>query len=112
MSGHIKRLVFSILFLFVFFVKMGISIAPLLLSIDKETVSAVIMQLELENSKDTSENAKDLQKVFKKGSELNLIYEFAINPLSEESLLKYHFNSKEYTTSFYPSVPTPPPNKS
>lgn len=98
------------MFLFVFFLKMGISVAPLLLSIDKETVSAAIMQLELENNKDTSENAKDLQKVFKKGSEINLIYEFAVNSFSEESRLKYHFSSKKYTTSFYPTVPTPPPN--
>ncbi|WP_155977962.1 hypothetical protein [Pedobacter glucosidilyticus] len=102
----------SALFLFIFAVKMGISVAPLIYSIDKETVNAAILQLELEtHSKDHhTDHSKDIGKLLKYGSELNYIYEFCLNPIPTNANLKYFVKPRNYINSFFPSVLTPPPN--
>ncbi|QEK50300.1 hypothetical protein FYC62_00440 [Pedobacter aquae] len=102
----------SALFLFIFAVKMGISVAPLVYSIDKETVNAAILQLELEsNTKEhNADHSKDISKLLKYGSELNHIYEFCLNPMPTNSNLKYFVKPRNYINSFFPSVLTPPPN--
>lgn len=92
-------------------IKMGLSIAPLVIEIDKETVNAVIMQLELESQgKDTNENLKDINKFVKKGSEYFSDYNLNFPPLSIDINLRFYTKIRPYFNSFYPSVLTPPPN--
>ncbi len=81
----------STLFLSLFAVKMSISIALLVYSMDKETVNAAILHLELEsNAKDHhSDYSKDIGRHLKYGSELNYIYEFCLNPMPTDSSFKY-----------------------
>lgn len=112
MKRAVQLNLISALFLFIFAVKMGISVAPLIYSIDKETVHAAILQLELEgNSKDnTTDNAKEINKLLKYGSELNHIYEFCLHPMPSRSNTKYFVKPRNYINSFFPSVLTPPPN--
>lgn len=106
------KLVISIIFLSVFTIKMGLSIAPLILTIDKETVNAVIMQLELESqAKEANDTVKDMNKFVKKGSDLLHDYQFNLNPLSTECNLRYYTKARPYINSFFPSVLTPPPNR-
>lgn len=111
MKKHSWKLFVSIVFLFVFTIKMGLSIAPLFFDLDKETVSAVILQLELETQgKDTNENLKDINKFVKKGSEIFSDYDIQFDPISIDSNLRFHTKARPYINSFYPSVLTPPPN--
>jgi hypothetical protein len=93
-------------------VKIVISIAPLVYSIDKETVNAAILQLELESitKEHQADHSKDISKLLKYGSELNHIYEFCINPIHTNKNQKYFVKPRNYINSFFPSVLTPPPN--
>lgn len=113
METRFKEFLISIAFLSIFAVKMGISVAPVVFYLDKDVVLSVILQLELENhSKEgSSEASKDLLKVFSKATHCNLIDLYPILPFSIDNLSKYHTNAKRYIASFYPSVPTPPPNR-
>lgn len=85
---------------------MVLSIAPVFVEIDRSTVNAVILQLELEN--ETHETTKDT-KSFKK-SEVNDLYEMCLLPIEMDVKVKYHIKPRNYVASFFPSVPTPPPN--
>lgn len=99
---------YSIIFLGVFFVKMALSAAPLIIShFDKTTVNAVIMQLEIENHA-KSKDAKDtsVKEYFTLGN-------FGFTPLRSAMLLSADTiigDQDEHIRAFYPSVPTPPPN--
>ncbi len=99
------------IFLFIFFAKMSISVAPAIFNLDKKTVNAVILQLELENnSKDSSESLKDLNNFIKKGTEFHTIFEFKLENIlliEKKIVVNKH---KFYLKKFFPSVPTPPPN--
>lgn len=85
---------------------MMISIAPVIFSLDKKLVSAVIMQLELEN--ETKDGAKDFNKAFNKVNEIK--HSFTFNYSLSNIFLDYHYFSKKYLTLYFPAVPTPPPN--
>lgn len=101
------RLFVSKLFFLVFVTKMILSVAPLVVHLDKATVNSIILQLELEN--ETKETTKDSN--VKKGVDGNYIYNFESIRLSNtECNLKYYVKPRHYITSFYPSVLTPPPN--
>jgi hypothetical protein len=92
-------------------VKILVSVAPLFLSLEKKEVAAVIVQLELDNEgKDDCNDTKDL-KVIKKGVEFIQIHQFGLTTFLPFDDIDYHFISKEYIKSFFPSVPTPPPNQ-
>lgn len=96
----------AILFLLVFTSKMILSVAPLFIQLDRTTINAVILQLELEN--ETHETVKD--SLAKKASDIYNVYELALIPIELSIKSKYHIKPRNYTNAFFPSVPTPPPN--
>ncbi|WP_353137720.1 hypothetical protein [Pseudopedobacter sp.] len=96
----------AIIFLMVFSAKMVLSVAPLFINIDKTTVNAVILQLELEN--ETHENSKDTN--VKKAIDIYGVYDLSLLPIEMDVKTKYHIKPRNYIESFFPSVPTPPPN--
>lgn len=99
--------VFSNVFLSIFFLKMVIATAPLIaISIDADSVHAVIMQLEIEQETSKGDfKAKVISEFYNRDSS------FSFN--NEEALLKLKltlFQCDKHPQAFYPSVPTPPPN--
>lgn len=109
MKKELARVIFSGLFLFIFFVKMVISIAPLIVKhCDKKSINAVIMQLEIENNTKESDQAKE--KVEK--DYVNPLKFLVLDSRFTQSLESKTptFNDMGHKQSFYPAVPTPPPN--
>lgn len=107
-----KRLIYSCLFISVFITKMIISTAPLILNLDKKVVNAVIMQLELENdTKEGASDAKDINNILKKGTEFFHVYDLVVVPSLRVDDIDYHYVSKKYIKTYFPRVPTPPPNQ-
>ncbi|WP_157687436.1 hypothetical protein [Pedobacter psychrophilus] len=91
--------------------KMFISTAPIIFDLDKKVVNAVIMQLELENdSKENPSDAKDIGKLLKKGTEFIHVYDFVMVHILKTETLDYHYISKKYIKTYFPTIPTPPPN--
>ncbi len=110
MKKEFARKLFSSIFLFVFFAKMVISVAPLIaVHLDSEIVQAVIMQIEIENhSTKGSDQAKDS---LNKGEWLSGLSKFNFNrPQIDLATKRYIFSRNSAIQAFYPSVPTPPPN--
>ncbi|WP_276358812.1 hypothetical protein [Daejeonella sp. H1SJ63] len=110
MTKEFFRILCSFVFLFIFFAKMLISIAPLIAThFDSNVVNAVIMQLEIEtNSTTSTDQAKDS---LTKGEWLSGIFKFNFEqaqPLI--AINKYLAMQDFHIEGFYPSVPTPPPN--
>lgn len=93
----------------IFFVKMAISIAPVIFMMDKKVVNAVIMQLENETKSEKDSTDKEDLKEKKAFDEYYSqfiridFHVFQINSLHNQENLIYH-------NIFYPVVPTPPPN--
>ena len=111
MKAKFKIVGYSLFFLTVFFIKMAISTAPLFLCLDKKVVNAVIMQLELENNaKENPTESKDNNSFFKKGIDFIHYNDFEIAQILTIDDVDYHFVSKQYIKTFFPRVPTPPPN--
>lgn len=98
-------------FISIFFIKMGISGAPVFFSgIDQGIMISVIMQIEVEHQSDGDSTKKALKygeyKLIDFNSSVdhfNILSHFGIN----NSFIEHH---KRYVNSFHPSVPTPPPN--
>jgi hypothetical protein len=110
MKKEFARKLFSYIFLFVFFAKMVISVAPLIaVHLDSEIVKAVILQLEIENhSGSGSDQAKDS---LNKGEWLSGVHKFNFNRPQIDVAVKRYVVSRNFAIqAFYPSVPTPPPN--
>jgi hypothetical protein len=100
--------VFSNIFLFIFFVKMMITLTPLIKNhFDREIMNAVIMQLEIENNaKGGSDTSKELFKDYLfslTNSNFSRVLQCLIATPSVD-------NEDAHLRTFYPSVPTPPPN--
>ena len=89
---------------------MVISIAPLIADhIDNRIVNAVIMQIEIETN--ASKGVDQAKESLNKGEWLSGIYKFNLtSPQTCVSLKKYSARSQFLVESFFPSVPTPPPN--
>lgn len=104
-----KRL-FSYVFLFIFFAKMVISVAPLVvIHIDSTVVKAVIMQLEIENH--STKGADQAKDNLNKGEWLSGLSKFNFNrPQVDIAMKRFNFSRNYPIQAFYPSVPTPPPN--
>lgn len=110
MTKEFFRISFSFVFLFIFFAKMVISIAPLIAThFDSKVVNAVIMQLEIETHSSTStDHAKDS---LTKGEWLSGIFKFNFEqPQTLIAIKRYLAMQDFHIEAFYPSVPTPPPN--
>jgi hypothetical protein len=103
------KIFYTSVFLFILFSKVVISAAPILaFHFDKESINAVIMQLEIENNTKETEKAKE-----KTDKDLwHGIYEiFSFSrPLYYFSSTAMPIEDMEHKQSFYPTVPTPPPN--
>ena len=89
---------------------MLISIAPLIADhIDNRIVNAVIMQIEIETN--ASKSLDQAKESLNKGEWLSGIYKFNLtSPHTCVALKKYSARSQFLVESFFPSVPTPPPN--
>ncbi len=102
----LKKL-FSILFLLIFFAKMVITLAPLIVNqFDRDTMNAVIMQLEIENNAKGSDTSKELLKDYiytiSSSNFTSLLQNLIKNPTAA--------SDANHRCTFFPSVPTPPPN--
>jgi len=105
------RKTYSFVFTAIFFVKMVISIAPIYASLyDSKHVMAVILQLEIENHTGKSSNADSATENFMKEFTVSLDWNRFLTPIKYLSIKQYIANDDLNIKSFYPSVPTPPPN--
>ena len=109
MKKEFAKKIFSHVFLFIFFAKMVISVAPLIaIHMDSEIVNAVIMQLEIENHSAKASDAKDS---LNKGEWLNGLSKFRFCAPQRDIASNQYILLRNHTIqAFYPSVPTPPPN--
>lgn len=104
MFKEIAKKIFSNIFLFIFFAKMAISVAPVLFGdMDEKSVYSVIMQIEIEHQSPRGAEAK-----WEEIQTLNQ-YNFS-QPLIEVTKSRVYSFENRHVQSFYPSVPTPPPN--
>ncbi len=100
-----------ILFLSIFSTKMAISGAPVFFAhIDKDIMISVIMQIEQEHSTD-GEGKTGLKFIEYKLVDFyhSHVYTSLIGEVSASKSFIEHF--KRYVSPYYPSVPTPPPNR-
>ena len=110
MKKELARLIFSFVFIFIFFIKMVISLAPVIANhFDSKIVNAVIMQLEIEtNSSKVADQTKDS---LSKGEWLSGFYKFNFEQAPKLIANKKYIAMQDYhIESFYPTIPTPPPN--
>lgn len=96
----------------IFFMKVLISITPIFSdSLDQDTILQVVLQLEIENNNNTSQNVGEevqdsLTKYFHHHS-----YSFVFSPIMEKlSNTSNYLDDVDIIIAFHPSVPTPPPN--
>jgi hypothetical protein len=100
----------SMIFLFVFFTKMVISVMPLFSFLDSKIAAAVIMQLEHENKTDKDDLEKDAAKE-KKSFDEHTIAAFEFRPMRlHESNTLNNLEKTLLVQPYHPIVPTPPPN--
>lgn len=109
MNARKFKILIGMLFLTIFLIKMVISLAPVFLYLDNKTVTAVILQLELESKADKDSLEKDAVK------EKKVFDETYMHVLAYQSFLngvKVLYNSEHclYKQVHHPQVPTPPPN--
>lgn len=98
---------FSWIFLFIFFMKMVIAAAPLISdSLEADCLNAVIMQVEIEQESSKEEVKLKGAKEYTHGYQ-SFIFSNA-SSLVNVKLSALHLENHQQT--FYPSVPTPPPN--
>ncbi|MDF2431562.1 MAG: hypothetical protein JWP44_1193 [Mucilaginibacter sp.] len=98
----------------VFSLKMAISFAPVFLSLNSKTITAVITELELDGKtdKDNTEKEnpeKDLIKD-KKFFDENMVYASAFVTILTEANVLHNQEHSLYIQQHHPVVPTPPPN--
>ena len=110
-KGMVKKLL-GVIFLFVFFAKMTISVAPIVADhFDSNIINNVIMQLEIEHS--STKGAEQEKENSCKGewvSDIKL-YNFSL-PLYYLCVKNGLSINEGHIQSFYPPVPTPPPSLS
>lgn len=106
-----NKLLFCAVFLGIFLIKMAISVAPVFLMINNNTVNAVIMQLELEdkNEKDSSVE-KGFFKYKKFFDEAITVHCYHITPILFETNMLHNLEQSLFVQTYHPIVPTPPPN--
>jgi hypothetical protein len=109
MRSKDSKILVSALFLFIFLVKMGISLAPLFSNIDSKTAAAVIMQLEHETKSDKDDLTKDTIKE-KNVFDDYLLISFEHQHYIIEQKVLFNLEKSLYIQSYHPTIPTPPPN--
>lgn len=110
MKKELARLLFSFIFLFIFSVKMLISIAPLIaVHLDSKIMNSVIMQLEIETN--TSKGADQAKDSLNKGEFLSGTYKFSFDEPHQIMTPSKYITSQDLNLEvFYPRIPSPPPN--
>lgn len=99
-----KRKIFSFLFFSIFFLKMVIATAPIYVSfLDKDHVMSVIMQLEIEGKTNLGSETTKAICIHRDDT-------FLIGAVNESDRTAFLLRNDRDLNSFYPSVPTPPPN--
>lgn len=97
------------MFVSIFLIKMAIAIAPAFLDLNKKTVTAVILQQELETKSDKDEPSKDSLKEKKFFDEyLSFLHEYKLLVVEFNQL--HNLENSLYKQVYHPVVPTPPPN--
>lgn len=107
------RLAIIIAFIGIFTAKMIISVAPVFISdLDRETINAVILQLEQEHDSEGDSGKSILKYIDYKPIDFHYLYTYI--PLLQIFGVKNSFidHFKRYVDPYHPSVPTPPPNLS
>ncbi|TSJ42893.1 hypothetical protein FO440_01520 [Mucilaginibacter corticis] len=99
----------SLLFMFVFTLKMSISLVPLFTFLDSGTAKAVIMQLEQETKGEKETNSKESFKE-KKAFDEHFLAMFHFDPFLTETNYLHNREHALLVQLFHPVVPTPPPN--
>ncbi|MXV14188.1 hypothetical protein [Hufsiella ginkgonis] len=109
MRKQVVQKAFSIFFIGIFFSKMLISAIPFFLAhYDNKVINAVIMQLEIEdNAEKSSEKMKE--PLLKEYCNDLLSFTF-VSPLTFMASTPADIQDDEHVQTFYPTVPTPPPN--
>lgn len=96
--------------MFVFALKMTVSVAPLLSTVfDSGTTKAAIMQLEQENKGEKENTDKESFKE-KKTFDEHLLAVFHFDPFLMETNFLHNREHALLVQLFHPVVPTPPPN--
>lgn len=105
------RLHIVIVFISIFTAKMFISAAPVFIAhFDKDLINSVILQLEHEHAPETDTGKDKVKFLDYKPLEPYLVTTL-LPPLHDFALTNAFFDHfKRYITSYYPAVPTPPPN--
>lgn len=89
---------------------MTISVAPVFLLLNNKTVSAVIMQLELEGKDEKDSSEKDASKDKKFFDENLVLHGYALTPIIVENNILHNQEHCLFVQTYHPIVPTPPPN--
>ncbi len=107
----IAEKIVSFIFVSIFFIKVFISAAPLiLLHFDSKCVNAVIMQLEIE-SDSSKETSKEVKEGLVKGEWFDRMHHFNFSqPYTHLISPKHALRDMPHVQTFYPTVPTPPPS--
>lgn len=110
MQAKTKIFIYCYVFLSIFIVKMLISTAPVILDLDSKVVNAAIMQLELENETKDNHSAKQMKTFLKSGTDyIHFNCFLTFSSILNNTTSRYYI-SKKYLKTYFPSVPTPPPN--
>jgi len=104
-----NKKIITMLFMFVFIVKMSISLVPLFSFLDSNTARAVIMQLEQESKTGKETPDKDVFKE-KKSFDEHLLSFFHYDAFLFETNYLHNREHSLLVQLYHPVVPTPPPN--
>jgi hypothetical protein len=96
-------------FMFIFIIKMAISVAPVFLCLDNKAVKAVIMQIENESKNEKEDPEKSAFKD-KKSFDENVNHIIAYTDFIAETRILHNLENSLYRQVYHPVVPTPPPN--
>jgi hypothetical protein len=109
MFKEIAQKIFSNVFLFIFFAKMAISVAPVFFgNMDEKSVYSVIMQLEIDHQLPKESESKELAA---KGDWFHYFQQYNFSQSLVDVIKSKAFGFEaDHVQSFYPPVPTPPPN--
>ena len=109
MKARKFKILTALLFITIFFAKIAISVAPVILSLDNKVVSAVILQLENETK---SEKESPDKEDFKEKKTFDEYYSHLVHINMHVIEINILHNQEDliYRNIYFPSVPTPPPN--
>ncbi len=105
--GFLRNLL-GVFFLTIFFLKIGISFAPLVIPhFDSKTMSSIMLEFEGDDCEKSPEKIKDCCFKGFYSTENNFSF---INPLLALSIKAVTQHANKHLQLYYPSVPTPPPS--